>query len=177
MGKLLEREVVLLLVMALLMIDLDSLAGAVAYRHCLPLPSEIPAAASAAHAFHEASARAGLYLATASADRLDMLGRLTRDNVRSVACVLHSLPLKIRDLKFSGFVTWTGKSSMEVVVKMEGREPIDAHQDWQTLMLGRFSMVCRDSKTHSARRIPPLICDTEEERILWQIGEGEPLPR
>jgi acyl-coenzyme A thioesterase 9 len=66
MGKLLEH--------------LDSLAGAVAYRHCLPPLEATPSDAS--KAFHSASARAGLFLATASADRLDMLGRLNRDNVR-----------------------------------------------------------------------------------------------
>ncbi|OWT40916.1 thioesterase family protein [Cryptococcus neoformans] len=138
MGKLLEH--------------LDSLAGAVAYRHCLPPPEN---GASTAAAFHDASSKAGLYLATASADRLDMFGRLNKDNVR--------------DLKFSGFVTWTGNSSMEVVVKMEGSRPDTA--DWETLMLGRFAMVCRDSKTHKSRKIPPLIVESEEEKILWAIGD------
>lgn len=59
--------------------DLDSLAGAVAYRHCLPPPKS---GVSTASAFHNASSKAGLYLATASADRLDMFGRLNKDNVR-----------------------------------------------------------------------------------------------
>lgn len=80
-----------------------------------------------------------------------MLGRFNRDNVR--------------DLRFSGFVTWTGNSSMEVVVKMQG--------DTETLMLGRFVMVCRDSTTHKARRVPPLVVETDEEKMLWNIGEGE----
>ncbi|WVQ85620.1 hypothetical protein IAT38_007786 [Cryptococcus sp. DSM 104549] len=138
MGKLLEH--------------LDSLAGAVAYRHCLPAPET-----NSAQAFHEASAKAGLYLATASADRLDMFGRLNKDN--------------IRDLKFSGFVTWTGKSSMEVVVKMEGSRPHSKGDEWETLMLGRFAMVCRDSKTHKARRVPPLEVESEDEKTLWKIGD------
>ncbi|KAK8865753.1 hypothetical protein IAR55_000900 [Kwoniella newhampshirensis] len=138
MGKLLEH--------------LDSLAGAVAYRHCLPAPET-----NSAEAFHEASAKAGLYLATASADRLDMFGRLNRDNVR--------------DLKFSGFVTWTGRSSMEVVVKMEGSRVNTTDTNWKTLMLGRFAMVCRDSKSHKARMIPPLVVESEEERILQVIGD------
>ncbi|EIW72760.1 hypothetical protein TREMEDRAFT_36912 [Tremella mesenterica DSM 1558] len=141
MGKLLEH--------------LDSLAGAVAYRHCLPTPSSRSKAKNATDAFHEASARAGLYLATASADRLDMLGRLNRDNVR--------------DLRFSGFVTWTGNSSMEVVVKMEGScQPVK--DEWDTLLLGRFAMVCRDSITHKARKVPPLLVETAGEKMLWEIG-------
>ncbi|KAL7423786.1 hypothetical protein Q5752_001370 [Cryptotrichosporon argae] len=142
MGKLLEH--------------LDSLAGAVAYRHCLPPPAaDADTSKSAAEAFHDASTKAGLYLATASADRLDMFGRLNRENVR--------------DLTFSGFVTWTGSSSMEVFIKMEGARPGSAQTD--TLMLGRFSMVCRDSRTHRARRVPPLIVETDDEHVLWAIGE------
>jgi len=65
------------------MLDLDSLAGAVAYRHCLPSPKTAAVSPTdSTHAFHEASSRAGLYLATASADRLDMFGRLNRESVR-----------------------------------------------------------------------------------------------
>ncbi|WVQ97115.1 hypothetical protein IAU59_004225 [Kwoniella sp. CBS 9459] len=158
MGKLLEH--------------LDSLAGAVAYRHCLP-PPKASDATDTASAFHEASSRAGLYLATASADRLDMFGRLNRENVR--------------DLKFSGFVTWTGRSSLEVVVKMEGlRLDTDTSSTgtstgtntsdggdtgYKTLMLGRFAMVCRDSKTHKARAVPRLLVESQEEKVLWAIGE------
>ena len=56
-----------------------------AYRHCLPTPRQASIAQDPTQAFHEASSKAGLYLATASADRLDMLGRLNRDNV---LCVL-----------------------------------------------------------------------------------------
>jgi acyl-coenzyme A thioesterase 9 len=78
-----------------------------------------------------------------------------------------------RDLKFSGFVTWTGSSSMEVVVKMEGTDPNDFASSTETLMLGRFSMVCRDATTHKARKVPKLLVETEEERVLWDIGEGE----
>lgn len=58
---------------------------------------------------------------------------------------------------------------MEVVVKMEGSRPDTA--DWETLMLGRFAMVCRDSKIHKSRKIPPLIVESEEEKILWAIGD------
>lgn len=105
--------------------------------------------------FHHESARAGIYLATASADRLDMFGKLNHENVR--------------DLKFSGFVTWTGNSSMEVFIKMEGTRPGSDQSD--TLMLGRFSMVCRDAHTHKARKVPPLIVETEEEKMLWKIGQ------
>ncbi len=152
------------------MSDLDSLAGAIAYRHCLPTPSP-SAELDDITTFHEAPARARLYLATASADRLDMFGSLNRDLVRSVFPLFHhSCHTDLRrDLRFSGFVTWTGNSSMEVVVKMSG----STGEGWETLMLGRFAMVCRDSRTHRARKVPSLIVETEEERVLWDIGEGE----
>jgi acyl-coenzyme A thioesterase 9 len=39
-------------------------------------------------------------------------------------------------------------------------------------MLGRFTMVCRDSKTQKARKVPKLIVETAEESTLWDIGEG-----
>lgn len=73
------------------------------------------------------------------------------------------------DLRFSGFVTWTGNSSMEVFVKMEGKRLGEEHSD--TLMLGRFSMVARDTHTGKARRVPPLIVDTPEEKVLWDFGQ------
>lgn len=75
--------------------DLDSLAGAVSYRHCLP-PALISAATSAkatdddgnaAASLLEASAKAGLYLATASADRIDMFGSLDKEHIQ---CVFHN---------------------------------------------------------------------------------------
>lgn len=73
---------------------------------------------------------------------------------------------------------------MEVVVKMEGTKAKSggktssasssksASPDTETLMLGRFTMVCRDSKTQKARKVPRLIVETDEERVLWDLGEG-----
>lgn len=66
---------------------------------------------------------------------------------------------------------------MEVVVKMEGLHPDEAGSSGspltETLMLGRFTMVCRDSKTQRARRVPRLIVETDEEHLLWELGEGK----
>ena len=62
---------------------------------------------------------------------------------------------------------------MEVVVKMEGtKRGMESDEGWDTLMLGRFVMVCRDSKTQKARKVPPLLVESEEERALWNIGQG-----
>lgn len=70
---------------------------------------------------------------------------------------------------------------MEVVVKMEGTRQQDpsavftgsTSDSWETLLLGRFAMVCRDSKTHKAKQVPPLLVETEEERMLWGISESK----
>jgi acyl-coenzyme A thioesterase 9 len=66
---------------------------------------------------------------------------------------------------------------MEVVVKMEGTKPgtqgSQGAPETETLMLGRFTMVCRDSKTQKARKVPKLIVETAEESTLWDIGEGK----
>lgn len=63
---------------------------------------------------------------------------------------------------------------MEVVIKLQGARPgttnADPERAWKTLMLGRFAMVCRDSRTHKARKVPPLVVETEEERVLRDIA-------
>ncbi|KIJ51198.1 hypothetical protein M422DRAFT_26634, partial [Sphaerobolus stellatus SS14] len=58
-----------------------------------------------------------------------------------------------------------GKSSMEVLVKVEllgGKE--------ETVLLGRFSMVCRDAFTQKARPVPQLKMSTPEEQALFDMG-------
>ncbi|PPQ69355.1 hypothetical protein CVT25_004747 [Psilocybe cyanescens] len=94
----------------------------------------------------------GFYIVTASVDRLDMLSPLD----------------PTRDLRLSGQVIYTGHSSMEVAVKMEstGKGLPD-----ETVLIGRFSMVCRNSTTHRARKVNPLILATSEERGLHELGE------
>lgn len=74
---------------------------------------------------------------------------------------------------------------MEVVVRMQGSKtspqkaqgPSSQAQDdsdqWETLLLGRFAMVCRDSRTSKAKAIPALIVETDEEKALWRIGQRE----
>jgi hypothetical protein len=72
---------------------------------------------------------------------------------------------------------------MEVVVRMQGSKtsPQKAEvsssreipEQWETLLLGRFAMVCRDSRTSKAKAIPALIVETDEEKALWRIGQRE----
>ncbi|KAL7414495.1 HotDog domain-containing protein [Mrakia frigida] len=124
-----------------LMEHLDSLAGAIAYKHALPPPS-VP----------QSERPAPLYLATAGADRLDMFR-----------------PLVVQDIRLSGQVCFVGSSSMEVFVKMEGVK--DGEVIGDTLLLGRFTMVARDSKTHKARKVNPLIIESDAEKELFDCGK------
>ncbi|KIP09446.1 hypothetical protein PHLGIDRAFT_22940 [Phlebiopsis gigantea 11061_1 CR5-6] len=124
-----------------LMEHLDSLAGSISYKHMLGPVDSIGNVTEL-----------GFYLVTASVDRLDVLADLH----------------PVRDMRLSGQVIYVGKSSMEVAVRMEalntdGRE--------ETVMLGRFCMVCRDSKTHKAHAVNPLVMTSKEEETLWRIGE------
>ncbi|KAF9264624.1 Thioesterase/thiol ester dehydrase-isomerase [Marasmius fiardii PR-910] len=127
-----------------LMEHLDSLAGSIAYKHMLG-----PGVQTLGK-IHER----GFYIVTAAVQRLDMLGHL---NPR-------------RDLRLSGEVIYTGRSSMEVVVKMETMSGSADEKD-ETIMLGRFSMVCRDANTHKARPVNPLKISTPEEQALYAMGE------
>ncbi|KAJ7058107.1 Thioesterase/thiol ester dehydrase-isomerase [Mycena amicta] len=127
--------------MGMLMESLDSLAGSISYKHMLGPTVESLGSIE----------ERGFYIVTASVDRLDMLSALDPS----------------RDLRLSGQVIYTGRSSMEVAVKMEtiGNGPEE------TVLLGRFSMVCRDAVTHKARDVHPLIISTPEEQALHSMGE------
>ncbi|KAI0656279.1 Thioesterase/thiol ester dehydrase-isomerase [Cubamyces menziesii] len=124
----------------LLMEHLDSLAGSIAYKHMLgPDVSSLPK-------------NAGFYMVTASVDRLDMLAPL----------------YPVRDMRLSGQVIHTGRSSLEIAVRMEA---IEKDGKEETIMLGRFCMVCRDARTHGAAPVNPLSLETPEDHILFTIGE------
>uniref|UniRef100_A0A0W0FHL1 HotDog ACOT-type domain-containing protein n=1 Tax=Moniliophthora roreri TaxID=221103 RepID=A0A0W0FHL1_MONRR len=128
-----------------LMEHLDSLAGSISYKHML---------GPGVQTLGKIQER-GFYIVTASVDRLDMLGQLNPN----------------RDLRLSGQVIYTGRSSMEVLVKMETLTGSSEKQE-ETIMLGRFSMVCRDANTHRARSVNPLKISTPEEQALYSMGEA-----
>lgn len=127
----------------MLMEHLDSLAGSISYKHMLG-----PDVETLGHIYER-----GFYIVTASVDRLDVLAPLS----------------PVRDIRLSGIVIYTGTSSMEVAVKMEA---LGASGVEDTLLLGRFSMVCRDAQTHKARPVNPLILGSREETALYSIGEN-----
>ncbi|KAL9710573.1 hypothetical protein Ac2012v2_006111 [Leucoagaricus gongylophorus] len=128
--------------MGKLMEHLDSLAGSISYKHMLG-PTVQTLGRIQEH---------GFYIVTASVNRLDMLASLNPS----------------RDLRLSGQVIYVGNSSMEVVVKMEA---IGNDLPEETVLIGRFSMVCRDANTHRAKAVNPLTISTPEERALYSLGE------
>ncbi|KAJ3512048.1 hypothetical protein NMY22_g15450 [Coprinellus aureogranulatus] len=92
-----------------LMENLDSLAGSIAYKHMLgPNVQALPSVEDR-----------GFYIVTASVDRLDMMAPLDPK----------------RDVRLSGQVIYTGRSSMEVVLKMEH---IGGGQEDETVMIGIY---------------------------------------
>ncbi|KIY62154.1 Thioesterase/thiol ester dehydrase-isomerase [Cylindrobasidium torrendii FP15055 ss-10] len=126
-----------------LMEHLDSLAGSISYKHVLGPGIETLGRIK----------ERGFYIVTASVDRLDMLTTLDPS----------------RDLRLSGQVIYTGKSSMEVAVKMES---IGGDKAEETVMIGRFSMVCRDAHTHKARPVNTLSISSPAEHTLYSLGEA-----
>lgn len=122
---------------------LDSTAGSVAYKHVLGPEAETVGTIQ----------EQGFYIVTASVDRLDMLAPIYPP---------------LRDLRLSGHVIHTGRSSMEIAAQLVALDETGAEG---TLMLGRFCMVCRDVRGGS-HEVPQLTLATPEERTLFEIGKG-----
>ncbi|KAF9784706.1 Thioesterase/thiol ester dehydrase-isomerase [Thelephora terrestris] len=122
---------------------LDSTAGSVAYKHLLGPEAETVGTIQ----------EQGFYVVTASVDRLDVLAPIYPP---------------LRDLRLSGHVIHTGRSSMEIVVRLIG---LDDGGNEESLMLGRFCMVCRDVRGGSYE-VPQLTLATPEEKELYEIGKG-----
>ncbi|KAF9644432.1 thioesterase thiol ester dehydrase-isomerase [Thelephora ganbajun] len=127
---------------------LDSTAGSVAYKHLLGPEVETVGTMQ----------EQGFYVVTASLShvpfmRLDMLA---------------SIYPPLRDLRLSGYVIYTGRSSMEVAVQLVALDDGGAEE---TLMLGRFCMVCRGVRGGSYE-VPQLTLATPEEKNLYEIGKG-----
>lgn len=88
-------------------------------------------------------------LVTASVDRIKCLHRA---NVKD-------------DMLMSGAVSWTGKSSIEIMMTIRS--------DWaqEPWLQASFTFVARDRKTNKAANVNPLVPETEEEKRLFESGE------
>lgn len=130
-------------------LDLDSLAGSVAYKHVLPEGTD----ARDAH-------KAGLYVVTAAVDRLDMLRPLSHDEPE--------------DLRLSGHVYSVGRSTMEITVRLQSISRRKGLRDTpETILLGRFTMACRDKDTGKAKAVPQLVTEGDDEIMLEKLGKEQ----
>ncbi|XP_051035642.1 acyl-coenzyme A thioesterase 9, mitochondrial isoform X2 [Phodopus roborovskii] len=73
-----------------------------------------------------------------------------------------------QDIKFTGHVSWVGKTSMEVKMKMFQLHNDDAF--WPVLD-ATFVMVARDSENKGPAFVNPLIPENAEEEELFRQGE------
>jgi len=113
-----------------LMEHLDSLAGSIAYKHMLG-----PGVQSLGRIQDH-----GFYIVTASVDRyvLPIYGDVVFSNQLLLSLDMLAALNPTRDLRLSGQVIYTGRSSMEVAVKMEstGNDLPD-----ETVMIGVFQCI------------------------------------
>lgn len=103
-----------------------------------------------AHADLPSDATPPYSIVTASVDRIMLLDKLHLD----------------RDIRFRGFVSYAGTSSMEVRIDMESKDP--ETKEFKPLVLANFTMVA----TQGGKSIPvnSIEAKTEEEKILWNLG-------
>lgn len=108
---------------------LDSTAGSVAYKHILG-----PEAKTVGTIQEQ-----GFYVVTASVDRCERTPRERKlSNVQFTRLyMLAPIYPPLRDLRLSGHVIHTGRSSMEVAIQLVA---LDSHGAEETLMLGKGLM-------------------------------------
>ncbi|EGC37289.1 hypothetical protein DICPUDRAFT_30493 [Dictyostelium purpureum] len=90
-------------------------------------------------------------IVTASVDRIKLLQPLIPD----------------RDIKMEGVVTYVGKSSMEIMIKLRSKN--NTTQNWEPVLVAYFTMVARDKGKSSP--VNHLKVVTPFEKRLFQDGE------
>ena len=145
--------------------DLDAFAASIAYRHCLPSKA---AGISVEELF---PGQLPLTIVTASMDRMDLLNPLRPD----------------LDIKMYGNVTYVGKSSMEVTVRVaclgnprsqdeidtSGQPLSESEHNWTPLLLCRFTLVAKDPQTGAPVTVPALKPTNNTEKQSIQLGEAK----
>jgi acyl-coenzyme A thioesterase 9 len=125
------------------------LAGSIAYKHVLPEGTNA-----------QDAAKSGLYVVTAAVDRLDMLRPFS--------------PTEPEDLRLSGHVYSVGRSTMEITVRLQSISRRKGLRDNpETILLGRFTMACRDKETGKAKAVPQLETEGDDESMLEQLGKEQ----
>ncbi|CAM1330726.1 ACOT9 (predicted) [Pycnogonum litorale] len=128
-----------------IMEDLDLFAVWLCYKHC-SIPGQ------------KENETSPLTIVTALVDKINLIGRyLTTKS----------------DIKLSGKVTWTGKSSLQSTIKVEQLE----NDKWKQQVDACFVLVARDPNNAAPAFVNPLIAETEEEQMLLKQGEENKVRR
>ncbi|XP_038066787.1 acyl-coenzyme A thioesterase 9, mitochondrial-like [Patiria miniata] len=94
-----------------------------------------------------------LVIVTALVDRID----------------LHEVEIQYdKDIKMCGNVTWAGKTSMEVTMRLHQKQD---DVNWKKLIGARFLMVARDPDNKRAAYVHPLRAETPEEESIIARGQ------
>ncbi|XP_061521987.1 acyl-CoA thioesterase 9, tandem duplicate 1 isoform X9 [Phycodurus eques] len=108
---------------------------------------------SYAHTYNPALKRSPLSIVTALVDKIDM-----RQQAIYPAC----------DIKFTGHVTWVGKTSIEAKMHMTQYR----NGAYSPVLDATFVMVARDPENKRAAFVNPLSPEGPEEEELFRQGEG-----
>ncbi|XP_011486895.1 acyl-coenzyme A thioesterase 9, mitochondrial isoform X2 [Oryzias latipes] len=113
---------------------------------------------SYSHTYNPALQRSPLSIVTALVDKIDM-----RQHIIYPDC----------DIKFTGHVSWVGKTSIEAKMHMS------QFQDgaYAPILDATFVMVARDPQNKRAAFVNPLVAEGPEEEKLLQEGEANKLRR
>lgn len=86
---------------------------------------------------------------------------------------------EITDLEYSGQVTYaTGRSSVEITCRVARARPTsEPSRPEDTLLTCTFTMVALDPTTRKPVNVPRLLCETEEEKRIYEAGEKKSLAK
>ncbi|XP_048773344.1 acyl-coenzyme A thioesterase 9, mitochondrial-like isoform X2 [Ostrea edulis] len=109
------------------------------------------------HTTVDRSKKAAISIVTALVDRIEKQTEIVPDI----------------DVRMMGNVTWAGRSSMEVTMKLQQ----EVNSVMQTILTAKFLMVARNPATKKAAVVCALKPQTPEEEKIFQLGEANKVVR
>uniref|UniRef100_A0AC34RJV8 HotDog ACOT-type domain-containing protein n=2 Tax=Panagrolaimus sp. JU765 TaxID=591449 RepID=A0AC34RJV8_9BILA len=126
----------------MLMEDLDMFAVWIAFRHNQPIG--LPMGTPGHHP---------MLIVTACVDGIDVPNKVIRSDL---------------DIIMDGFISWVGKSSLEVTMNLKQKY---AEQDLRDILTAKFVMVSQDPETRKSVRNVPLLLETGRDEENFHLGE------